>query len=377
MAGRVRILWMTKGLGRGGAEQLLLSTLRHIDRDRFDVEVAYVLPHKDALVPPIQATGTQVHCLGRGGRAGRAGPAWVLRLRRLLREGHFDVVHTQMPLSAAVCRLVAARGTTLVHTEHNVWDRHRLASRWANALTYPRSARTLAVSDSVGRSIRRPRLLPGSWPPVEVLRQGIDLGAVPTGADARAAARDELGLDHHAPVVGTVGNFTAKKDHETMLAAVAAMADRLPGLRLVLVGTGPLEDQLRRRAVDLGLGGVALFPGSRGDVMELLPAFDLFCLSSRFEGLPIALLEAMASGVPCVATAVGGVPEVLTHGVDGVLAPAGDPGALADALARVLEDAAMARDLGAAGRRTASGFDIAVAAGRLQEIYLEVLGAAG
>jgi glycosyltransferase involved in cell wall biosynthesis len=352
---------LTKGLGRGGTERLLAGTVRHLDPARFSVEVAYLLPWKDAFVAEVEAAGATVHCLDA---RRQTSTGWIRRLRRLVSERDIDLVHTHMPLPAAAARLALPRPRpALVHTEHNLWARYRLPTRLANRATYRRNAAVIAVSDGVAASIR-------STVPVEVVVHGIDRDRVrPGDAAARAAARQRLGLDAGAPVVGTVGNFTAKKDHATLLAATARLTGAHPGLRLVLVGSGPLEAELRARADELGLDGTVLFAGSRDDVFDLLPALDVFTLSSRFEGLPIALLEAMASGVPPVATRVGGIPEVVTDGEDGTLLAPGDPGALAAALDALLADPARRADLGARAAARAAAFDLSHAVRRIEAVY--------
>jgi glycosyltransferase involved in cell wall biosynthesis len=364
--GQIGVLLLTKGLGRGGTERLLLGTVRHLDRARFRVEVAYLLPWKDALVADIEAEGVPVHCLHA---ARPASVGWLLRLRRLVYERRIDLVHTHMPLTAAAARAALPRGRPVfVHTEHNLWDRYRRPTRWANRLTYGRNAAVIAVSEGVARSIANRRV------PVEVVTHGTDLGAVRRGADARAAARAELGLADDDAVVGTVGNFTAKKDHATLLRAMAALGRDLPAARLVLVGSGPLEADLRHRAGDLGLADRASFVGSRHDVLELLPAFDVFALSSRFEGLPIALLEAMATGLACVATRVGGVPEVVSDGRDGLLVEPGDPDALATAIGKVLADDRLAAELARRAAARAADFQLSAAVRHIERVYLRALG---
>jgi glycosyltransferase involved in cell wall biosynthesis len=179
-------------------------------------------------------------------------------------------------------------------------------------------------------------------------------------------------------VVGSVGNFTAKKDQATLLRAVAEVpaADLGGGgdAVLVLVGLGPLEGELRALARDLGIAERVVFAGSRDDVFALLPALDVFALSSRFEGLPIALLEAMASGVAPVATRVGGIPEVINDGRDGVLVDPGDPTGLAAALTRVLGDDDERARIGACARARAGDFDLVHAVRRAEEIYRQALG---
>jgi glycosyltransferase involved in cell wall biosynthesis len=364
--GPIGVLMLTKGLGRGGTERLLHGTVRHLDRARFRVEVAYLLPWKDAFVADIEAECVPVHCL----EAPRpASLGWVRRLRRLVNDRNIDLVHTHMPLTAAAARLALPGDTPMfVHTEHNLWDRYRRPTRWANRLTYGRNAAVIAVSDGVARSIRSRRA------PVEVVTHGADLGGVRRGAAARAEARRELGLADGDVVVGTVGNFTAKKDQATLLRAMAVLGRDRPAIRLVLVGSGPLEAELTHQAADLGLAGRAAFVGSRHDVPELLPAFDVFALSSRFEGLPIALLEAMAAGLACVATSVGGIPEVITDGRDGLLVEPGDPDALAIALGKALSDDRLRAELGWRAAERSADFQLWAAVRHIERIYLRALG---
>lgn len=363
-----RVLWLAKGLGLGGSEQLLVNAVAHLDRSRFSVEVAYLLPWKDALVEALEAQDVPVHCLG-----GRhpADLRWVARLRRLVHAGGFEVVHTHMPYPAIGARLALPAGVALVHTEHNMWDRYRRPTAWGNALTWARNRQVIAVSESVAASIRPPAF--GRVPPVEVVVQGIDLGAAQSGPAARAEARRMLGLGADEAVVGTVGNFTAKKDQAMLLTAFATVVASCPGARLVLVGGGPLEGELRSCAARLGISSSVCFAGVRPDVVQLLPAFDVFALSSRYEGLPIALLEALASGLPVVATTAGGIPEVIEEGRQGFLVDPGDAGAMAYRLIRLIEDPTLRGDMGRSAQVRGAGYDIRPAVVRLQDLYDEAV----
>ena len=354
------VLMLAKGLGRGGTERLLCGTVGLLDPARYRVEVAYLLPWKDALVPEVTAAGVPVHCLD----APRAtSVAWLGRLRRLVRERDIALVHTHMPAPAVAARLaLRGRAPAFVHTEHNLWDRYRPATRWANRVTYGRNAAVIAVSEAVARSVG------GARPQPEVVVHGVEAAMGPPGDPAEARAR--LGLPGDGPVVGTVGNFTAKKDHATLVRALALLPD---DVHLVLVGLGPLEADLRAQVAREGLVDRVTFAGSRDDVATLLPAFDVFALSSRYEGLPIALLEAMAAGRPCVATRVGGVPEVISHGEDGVLVAPGDPDALARALTTVLDDPARRADLGRRAAARAEDFRLDAAVTRIEAVYDRVL----
>jgi glycosyltransferase involved in cell wall biosynthesis len=364
------VLWLAKGLGFGGSEQLLVNAVPHLDRSRYTVEVAYVLPWKDALVGALEDQGVSVHRLGGGHPLDLR---WVGRLRALVRTGDFDLVHTHMPYPAIAARLALPPGLVLVHTEHNMWDRYRRPTAWGNALTWGRNRLIIAVSEGVASSIRP---LPfGPVPPVEVVVQGIDVAAASSGPVARAEARRLLDLGPDEPVVGTVGNFTAKKDQAMLLAAFATLLAAHPSARLVLVGGGPLEQDLHTHAARLGISDHVHFTGVRPDVLLLLPAFDVFALSSRFEGLPIALLEALASGLPCVATTAGGIPEVIEDGREGFLVAPGDVEAMGARLAQLIEDPAQRVEMGRAAAARGARCDIEPAVRRLQGLYDEVLGA--
>jgi glycosyltransferase involved in cell wall biosynthesis len=362
------VLIVIKGLGRGGAERLLVSGAPYLDRERFDYRFAYLLPWKDSLVGDLTAAGLPVHCLD-----GARGVGWVGRLRALVRRERVELIHVHSPVAAAGVRMAAGSRTRVVYTEHNVWSRYHPATYAANLVTFPRNDRVFAVSDEVRASVRYPgrlRLLP--MPPVETLHHGLDLAAVAAwgGGDG---VRAELGIPGDAPIVGNVANFKPAKDHTTLLRAAARVREALPGVRFLLVGQGPLESETRRLAAELGLDRTVVFAGFRSDAQRLAAAFDVFTLASTYEGLPIALVEAMALGRPAVVTRVGGTPEVVTDGVQGLLVPPRDPAALADGLLRLLGDPELRARMGAAGRARALDFDIRRAVRRMEQVYTDLL----
>jgi glycosyltransferase involved in cell wall biosynthesis len=364
-----RILLLIKGLGRGGAEYLLAAAVRRGDRERFLYEVAYLLPWKDALVSDIEALGVQVHCL-EGGR----GVAWVGRMRSLVQDRGLRLVHAHSPYPAVAARMALPGGTRLVYTEHNVWPRYRWPTYWGNLLTFGRNDHVFAVSDQVRASVRYPaalRSLP--MPPVETLYHGVDVDEVGSGGSPDGV-RAELGIPADAPLVGTVGSLTPKKDHETFLRAAAALRREHPDVRVVVVGQGPLEGRLRRLIRDLGMEHNVILAGYRDDALRVTAALDVFVLSSRFEGLPISVLEAMALGRPVVATQVGGIAEVVRPGRDGLLVPPGDAGAIAQAVADILQDSDLRLRMGEQARKRASDFDIEAAIRRQEALYEKLLG---
>ena len=333
---RPRVLWAIKGLGRGGAEQLLVSAARVADHDRFSYEVCYLLPHKNHLVPALAEEGVPVHGLGGPGTRLFQLLRWSWRLRRLLVQGRYDVVHVHSPVLAAVARVVAAsvpgRSPATVYTQHNVWQSYARPTRLVDAATHRRDRRRFAVSSAVADS--NPRRLRTT---TRLLVHGVLTG--PRGSTRpRAQVRAELEVAPDAPLVVTVANLRATKDHRTLLAAAREAHDVRPDVHFLLVGDGPLRAELEALAADLGLAGVVHFLGTRDDVADLLAAADVFVLSSRHEGLPIAMLEAMAAGLPSVLTAVGGIPDVVAGGRAARLVSPGDPPSLATSIVELVGD---------------------------------------
>jgi glycosyltransferase involved in cell wall biosynthesis len=361
----IRVLWLTKGLGPGGAERLLVSFASIADRERFDLRAAYLLPWKYHLVGRLADLGVPATCL-EGRR--EIDPRWVRRLLKLVRANRIQIVHAHSPLVAALARpalrtLPRHERPALIGTEHNVWSSHHPATRWANRLTLGLEDATIAVSDEV-----RASMAPRPARRTEVVLHGVDVEAIAGRRGERDAARAELGVSRDELVLATVANLRANKDYPTMLAAARLLVDAGEPVRFVSVGQGPLADELERERDRLGLGERFRFLGYREDPIRVLVAADVFCLSSRFEGLPISMLEAMAAGLPVVATGVGGVPAVVRDGSEGRLVPPGDPAALAAAVTELSDAGLRARHAAAAAERVrAFGIDRAVS--RQQELY--------
>lgn len=365
----IRVLHVIKGLDAGGAETLVLLAVANRDRAEFEVEVAHLLPGHVALKPAIEAEGAVVHDL-------RAVPSWdprgLGRLRRLVVDGRFDVVHAHSPLVAAGVRVVArslprSRRPVVVTTLHNVWQSHHVAVRAIDRATTGLDDLRLAVSDAVRTSV------PGrAGRDIRTDVQGVEVDAIRARAD-RDGVRDELGFGPDDLVVGVVANLKPHKAYEDMLAAAVAVVDRDPRVRFVAVGEGPLRDELEAERDRLGLGDRFRFLGYRADATRVLSGFDVFCLSSRHEGLPLALMEALVLGVPAVVTDVGGSRELLTDGVEGRLVPPSRPDVLADALVEVLADPVARAAMATAARTRGDGLRADAAAARAEAHYRRLL----
>lgn len=366
----VRVLWLAKGLGIGGAERLLVAAAGAHDRAAFAIEAAYVVPAKSQLVADLEARDVPVTRLG-GGRRG----AWVPRLRALVASGRFDVVHAHSPLLAGVARLAARtvpprRRPRVVTTEHNGWSTFALPTRLLNAFTAPLDAATIAVSEETRASMWWPRTRRRT----SVVVHGVDLAALRAAASERDAMRHELGIAEDEVVAVTVANYRAQKAWPDLLAAARAVVDRGVPVRFVGVGQGPLQAEIEAMHRRLGLGDRVLLLGRRDDVPRVLAAADLFVLASTYEGYPLAVMEALGAGLPVIATAVGGVVDAV--GPDaGVLVPAGRPDVLADAIARLATDGAERARLAAGARAAGDIYDVRNAVAATEATYRRVVNA--
>jgi len=337
----LRVAHVIWALGLGGAEQVVIRLAAGLDRTRFTPLVC-CLDEPGAFAPQAERAGLEVVALGKRGPV----DARVIgRLQRLLRRRRIDVVHTHLWGADLWGRLAARRAGTpvVVTTAHNVdsWKRwyHLALDRWLAAGT-----RLVAVSHEVRAFYEERGVGRGRW---QVIHNGV--AELPTPPRDRRPL-SALGIAGQDPVAALVGRLVPAKAPGVFLEAVQRAALAVPSLRAIVVGDGPLRSQLEERARQLGLGGRVVFTGLRHDVADLLAGVDVLAFSSEREGLSMAMLEAMAAGVPVVATRVGGTPELIETGVTGILVPPGEPQALADGLLAVLRSPEQSHSLRCAAR---------------------------
>ena len=285
---------------------------------------------------------------------GRVSLSWLIRMRRLVQRRRVTAIHAHefyMNLYGTLLGVVTHRPVvTTVHGQNYYPD--RAYRRWLYAAA-SRCSRMVAVSDDLRRFLQQ-KLGPLGGP-VQLIRNGIDVAEYRHAQARRDARRETLGLSRQDRLIVSVGSYYDVKGHAFLIDAVQRLASRDPrslsGVRLVIVGQGPLHASLQARVRSLGLIDCIDVPGYVDDVPELLAAADVFALPSLFEGLPLSLLEAAASRCAIVASAVGGIPEVVREGQSGLLVPPRDADALADALARVLEEPDLRRRLACEAER--------------------------
>ncbi len=338
------------GLRVGGAEVLAARLVRRL-RDRYRFRFV-CLDELGTLGEGLRAEGFPVDVAGR-----RAGVDWrlPLRLARLFLRGKISLIHAHQytPFFYALAARLLHREPPVLFTEHGRWapDYPRRKRIVANRLLLERRDRVVGVGESLRRALVVNEGIPGHR--VGVIYNGIDLAPYATPAADCASLRRQLGLANEDFVVIQVARLVPIKDHATALRCFRQVAAQVPRARFLVVGEGPEDAAVRASAEECGLQHRVLMLGLRSDVPRLLAAADVFLLSSINEGIPLTVIEAMAAGLPVVATDVGGVAEVVRDGETGLLAPAGDDAALAGHVLRLAADPATRDHMGRAGRARA------------------------
>lgn len=366
----LRVFHLIKGLGRGGAEMLLTDGPRSSDPDRFRYGFGYFLPHKNALVPELEQAFGEVTCFAATSPLAMA--ARVSDVAHHLRRWRADIVHCHLPLAGVVGRLAArAIGVPVVYTEHNLIERYHPATRLAARLTWRLQRHVIAVSSGVEASIAQ---YLGRKVAVSIVANGVSLERFRPAPAERERTRLALGVAVDAPLVGSVAVFRRQKRLDLWLRVAKALVSRRPTAKFVLIGDGPLRAEVEAGIVANGLQGSVLLPGLQSDVRPYLAAMDSYLMTSDFEGLPVALLEAMASGVVPVTTDAGGIPDVIQPGECGFMLPRGDVEGIVAALHTVLDASAEQREAwGAAARaRIQDHFSTATMMREIERIYANV-----
>jgi len=360
-----KVLHVVESLEAGGAERVVVEYALAHDRSRYVPEVCAVLG-AGPLASALDEGGVPLHVLRR--RA-KFDPVAIARLAGIIRTGGFDVVHTHnfAALSVGVAAATLAGVPALVRTEHNVVRRRFLFRSFLSRAAALRESAQVAVSEAV----RRSHIEAGRIPPDRfvTIRNGIDDARMRVTVD-RDAVRDELGVARGAFVVLTVASLTPQKDYGNLLAAAVEALRSVPDAVFLIVGRGRLEERLVAEARRLDLGDSVRFLGRRLDVPRLASASDVFALPSAWEGLPITILEMIAAGLPCVATAVGGVPEVVEDGKSGFVVPPHDSSALAERVVLLANDPDARRAMAVRARETYErGFTAAHMARQTEALY--------
>ncbi len=377
------VIWFIDGLGMGGAERLLVPYLRHLHGDSFRVRVcAFQVKDGNLVADQIRQLGVAVDLLPihhlRDASA-------IPRLARYLGQQQAHLVHTQLEFAntlgttAAYLRRATGGGRLPTVATLHTFDDAQTPGKEARRIRLMWWAlrhgcrQIIAVSDGLRRYLEQEARLPPER--CLTLYNGIDVDRFrPQPAAARLAQRQAFNIPPAAPLLITVAVLRQPKGIQHMLQALPALRQTWPDLRYLVVGSGAHAAALEALTVQLGITEAVIFAGTRHDIPDLLAMSDLFVLPTLDDALPTVLMEAMAVGLPLVASNVGGVPEMVTHQQNGLLVPPGNADALVQACRHILQNPTLAQSMSIAGQQTAAArFNITHQAQKLAQIYHTLL----
>jgi len=363
MGAKVKVLHLMQGLEVGGLEYMVVNLIKGLDSERF-VSSVCCFDTLGSLADDLE--GVDVKLLRR--RPG-IDYSYPFRLASLIRKEKAQILHLHNPTAFFYGALAGALSGVpwVVYTEHARDVRPNMKIRVADRLLACFTDRVVAVAGHVKKN-----LVEYQWfnpLKVSIIYNGIDSSRFPAVYDA-AGARRALGIEPSAPVVGIVARLDPIKNHKCLIRAMVHVKEAFAGAILLVIGDGPLRGELACLARVAGLEGSVKFLGTRADVHSLLQCLDVFVLSSVSEGLPLTVLEAMASAKAIVATRVGGIPEAVEDGVEGLLVQPDDEKALSGAIKSLLKDRARSAEMGRSARKKfEKSFSLDMMIKRYEEVY--------
>ncbi|MDI6890026.1 MAG: glycosyltransferase [Thermodesulfovibrionales bacterium] len=329
----VNILYLFVTLPIGGAEEHLLTVLKNIDQTTYH-PIVCCIREKGEIGEEIEKMGFEVIAMMRKSKM------WDIKIvtdiLRIIRDRKIHLVHTHLyhaNMYGRIASLIARK--PVIATEHNIYPYYKMKRRVINWLLAKKTDRIIAVSEMVKKEVMaRDWIKPSK---VEVIYSGIDMTRFSSSL-TRAEARQRLGIPMDCFLIGNVSRLIEQKGQIFLINAMSIVNDAIPGVKLVVVGAGPLEPYLKNEVSTRGLNQYVKFIGSRRDIPDVLKAMDVFVLPSLWEGLGIVLLEAMALSLPVIATPVGGVVEIVHHGINGLIVPPRNEIALAESIIELYKD---------------------------------------
>jgi glycosyltransferase involved in cell wall biosynthesis len=366
---QINVTHIVPHLRNGGAEQMAIHLMTGLDPARFKAS-AIVLGRRSgsSLEESLDSNGIPTIYLGK-----KSGfdPRMFLRVRQALRRLRPAVVHTHVHVLRYVLpHLLFRNSHTIVHTVHNIAEREvEPRAQWLQLLAFRSGIVPISVAQEVAVSLERRYRVSNS----EVIPNCIPVGRYQLSKEVREEWRRNAGINSTDTVFTCVALFREQKNHQRLLRVFKAGPGRNSGAKLLLVGAGPTEDGIRQLAEYYGLGDQVRFLGMRDDIPEVLGASDVFVLSSDYEGNPLAIMEAMAAGLPIVSTRVGGVPELVAHGRDGILVDPANEAEFKEALQLLFDRPDIRNDMGlCAARHAEEKFDLRFMVLAYERVYMSM-----
>ncbi|WP_143325449.1 glycosyltransferase family 4 protein [Carboxydocella sp. ULO1] len=372
---KIRVLHIIGGGEIGGAENHVLSLLAALDQEKFAPILCCLAPRP--LYQRARELGIEAYALDMRHKL----DIHVIKsIYQLIKEKDIQILHTHGVRANLVGRLAGLRAgvPVSVTTVHSVLEYDypglldRLVNSWTEKSTWRLVDRFIAVSQLLARDLQRKGV---NAEKISLIYNGIPIPAEPTSPLDKGLLRQELGLEPQRPLLGVIGRLHPVKGQAVMLQAAARLVAQGREFTLLLVGEGQQRQELQNLTSELGLTGCVHFLGFRSDAAEkIMPALDMLIIPSLSEGCPLVALEAMIRKVPVIASQVGGLPELVEHGISGLLVPPGDPVELAERIVWLWERPQLGRELTeAAYLRAREKFSLDRMVADTQKVYFELL----
>lgn len=365
-----KILHVIKSLGRGGAELLLPESLKLHNKEKYEFHYIYFLPWKDQVVDELKQAGGIVSCLNASGNI------QILfsfsKLAAYIKRYEIELVHCHLPITGIVGRIIhQVTNTPVVYTEHNKQERYHWVTRNLNRLSFNYQTTAIAVSLDVKMSIDN-----YIHPKIEVntIFNGINTGVFKREEKSSNLIREKYNIPQDALVIGTVAVFRFQKRMLEWLEVFSDVVKKYPKIYALLVGHGPYLEEMKRTIEALGIGNNTILTGLQSDVKPFYSAMDIFMMTSIYEGMPVALLEAMSMECAIVTTKAGGVGEVVRNKFDGFVVETDDWKELSKHLIFLIEDPFTIKKWGKQARqRVSEDFGMCKMVKQIEGVYDSIL----
>lgn len=366
----MKVLHIIKSLGRGGAEMLLQETLKHHNQSAFEFHYIYFLPWKNQMVEGIEQAGGKVINIPAKNNA--VIMLQVFKVIKYIKQNKIELIHCHLPWAGFLGRLIhKITRIPVLYSEHNKQERYHKITGTINRLTFNSQSVAIAVSADVAESIHKnihPRI------PVQTILNGVDTDRFKRNSTEGESIRKQYNIPSNAIVIGNIAVFRFQKRLKEWVDLFKTLADKNEQLYGCIIGDGPLNLEIRNHVKSLGLENRIIMPGLQTNVLPWLSAIDIFLMTSEFEGLPIALLEAMSMQCAVVCTDAGGIKEVIRNNEDGFLVPVSDWQSAAEPISKLISNPAEIINWGTKARnRVKSAFSLAAMVEQTEKLYVSVL----
>jgi glycosyltransferase involved in cell wall biosynthesis len=373
---KIKVLHLIKSLGRGGAEKLIPETALVHDQEQFEFHCLYFYHQENNIVEELERAGIKVHLIP----SGNLGLFFqVKKVREFIHLNAINIIHAHLPWAGILARSVGNNlKIPIVYTEHNTWERYNKLSYWGNRISFKQQDVAIAVSNEVALSMR----LNSIWNPyqrggrmrLKVIQNGVNTEEFKR-RKTEDGRRQQLGISKEAPVIGIVAVFRSQKRLWLWVEVALKILERCPETHFMLVGDGEWRERIEAQIEKSGKSANFHLVGVQKNVIPYLSLMDIYLSTSEFEGLPIAMLEAMSCEVPVVGTSAGGIGEVIQQGIQGYLTEIEGWKKLSDYCCDLIQNPELHDRMRLAAReRVIAQFSMKRMVGELEDVYLEVVG---